>query len=62
MSTFSTDGPKCPYCGWQDRPDDSFYYNESGFVMQCEELDCGKKFKVQPYCSWSWTTRKAEAA
>ena len=52
---FSTDGVACPFCGYLFVPDENYYYNESGYIFDCPE--CEAVFKVQPFCSWSWTSR-----
>lgn len=51
---YSTEGPVCPFCQVVFTPDENYFYNESGFVMDC---DCGGHFHVRPECSWSWDTR-----
>lgn len=55
---FSPDGPICPHCGWLCTPDEAFYYNETGYDLECGE--CEKKFNVQPNCRWTWFTRPVE--
>lgn len=52
---FSNIGPTCPYCEFGETPDEPFFFNEGGFDLDCGE--CGKKFIVQPNCSWTWVTR-----
>lgn len=52
--TYSTSGPKCPYCGFQITPDEGFYYDENKYTEEtCGE--CEKKFSVSVYNSTSWT-------
>jgi hypothetical protein len=55
LEGFSTEGPVCPCCGSQRTPDEASYYDESGFELECDE--CGTAFTVQPFASWSWTSR-----
>jgi hypothetical protein len=55
LSEYSTDGVKCPFCGCVFTPDEAYYYNENGYLFECAE--CTATFKVQPFCSWSWTSR-----
>lgn len=53
LSTYSNDGPECPYCGRQFVPDESYYYDEAAFTqMECDE--CRKTFKVEVHHSVSW--------
>lgn len=63
MSTYSTNGPKCPYCGFDFTPDEPHYYDESNYTEDiCGNLDCGKKFKVSVYTQTSWTCHPVETA
>ena len=54
-TAFNTDGVECPFCGHVSVPDEAFYYNQSGYVLDCGE--CEREFNVQPVCLWSWTSR-----
>ena len=56
MSVYNTDGPECPKCGTIWKPDDSYYYDERGFDLECYE--CETKFSVRPAVYWSWTTKE----
>jgi hypothetical protein len=52
--TYSTDAAICPYCGYENRPEDSdgILYDENTGSYECG--DCAKAFKVR-VCSWfSW--------
>lgn len=51
---WSTDGPVCPHCSVLITPDENFFYDQSGYRLDC---DCGGHFNVRPDCSWSWTTQ-----
>lgn len=52
--TYSTDGPKCPYCARQYTADEPHYFDENNYTEEdCD--DCGKKFEVRVYTSTSWT-------
>ncbi len=44
-STFSTEGPKCPYCGDQITADDGMFYDEMNYTEE-ECYSCGKTFEV----------------
>jgi hypothetical protein len=50
--TTSLDGPVCPFCGFSYTLDEAFYFNESGYDLECE---CGGHFHVRPAASWMWT-------
>jgi hypothetical protein len=56
LPTFSTGGPECPGCGRTYTPDEAWYFDETGFDLDCDE--CGVTFSVQPNCAYSWTSRK----
>lgn len=52
--TYSTEGPTCPHCGRVYTPDESHYFDESGYTQ--DECDgCGKPFTVAVCISTSWT-------
>jgi hypothetical protein len=36
-------------------PDENYYFDESGFDLDCDE--CGGVFHVRPDASWSWSSR-----
>lgn len=53
-STYSTEGPICPYCARQYTADEGHYYDEQNYTEQ--ECDgCEKTFSVRVYTSTSWT-------
>ena len=54
--TYSTEGPKCPYCEHQHVPDDPFYYDEYLTEMECGK--CERTFCVQVEHSTSWTANE----
>lgn len=54
--SYNTDGPECPGCGYVWRPDDSHYFNESGFDLECHE--CGMNIVVSPNVHWSWSCKE----
>lgn len=53
---YSKDGAICPYCGHLHQPCDTDYsiYDENLCTFDCH--DCGKKFNISLYVSYSWTT------
>ena len=53
--TYSTDAAICPYCGHENRPEDSDYalYDENLGTFEC--MECEREFKVRVYKSFSWT-------
>ena len=55
--TYSTDAAICPYCGYENRPEDSGYslYDENLEEYECTE--CEEVFKVRVYKSFSWTPK-----
>lgn len=53
--SFSTDGPVCPCCNAKWTTDETFYFDESGYELTCDE--CSTVLSVQPSASWSWTSR-----
>lgn len=53
-STYSTEGPKCPHCGYQITADESEYYDEQRYTEE-ECPECGKLFDVSVYINTSWT-------
>lgn len=57
--TWSTDGPICPECRTEYVTDEAFYFDQSGYTIEC---DCGAAFTVQPDCSWTWTARRIASA
>ena len=53
-STYSNEGPKCPYCGRQFTADESYYYDDRNYTQdECDE--CGKSFNVEVFTETSWT-------
>jgi len=51
--TFSTEGPKCPYCGRQYTADEAGYYDEQNYTSEtCD--GCGKKFSVSVVTQTHW--------
>ncbi len=52
--TYSTEGPRCPYCDSQLTADDPVYYDEQAYTED-ECPDCGKSFLVSVYTQTSWT-------
>lgn len=52
--TYSKEGPKCPYCGFQCTADEAFFYDEQRFT-EYECTDCEKTFDVEVCVSVSWT-------
>ena len=51
-TSFSTNGPKCPQCGFTFTPDERYYYERGYDKDECQE--CGCKFKVEVHYSVSW--------
>lgn len=59
--SYSTDGPKCPACGYTFTPDESHYYDEQRYTDdECQ--DCGCKFKVEVNISTSWSCEEIPPA
>lgn len=54
LKTYSTEGPRCPYCGFQFTPDEPHYFDEMGYTEQ-DCPDCEKKFSVSVFTQTSWT-------
>ncbi len=48
------EGPECPYCEAVHPADESHYFDEGGFTIECSE--CGKEFQVWPSISVAWRT------
>lgn len=56
MSTYSIDGPVCPYCRYQRHPEGADGdYDEGTTEMTCGA--CDRDFAVYIHVSHSWTTR-----
>lgn len=53
-SELSTDGPVCPYCGKQIRPDDPAFYSEDYSNDECPQ--CDRKFEVSVSHQVWWET------
>lgn len=52
--TYSTEGPQCPYCGFQYTADDPIYYDAQRFTEEtCDQ--CDKTFDVEVFTSTTWT-------
>jgi hypothetical protein len=52
-SSYSSDGPKCPKCGFTFTPDEGVYYDELRYTEdECQECKC--KFKVEVHNSTTW--------
>jgi hypothetical protein len=60
MDAYSTDGPKCPRCGFTFTPDESIYYEPRYTEDECQE--CKSKFTVEVHLSVSWRTELIEPA
>ena len=55
--TYSTEGPKCPFCGNEFTPDEAHYFDEMRYTSEtCDS--CGKDFDVDVYTQTSWTCTK----
>lgn len=51
--TWSSEGPKCPYCDRQFTADEPFYYDEMNYTQEtCDE--CGSKFEVRVEATVAW--------
>lgn len=55
---YNRDGPECPYCGHVETIDEAFYYDETGFDIECG--NCAKHYQCAPHSSWSWTSNAKE--
>lgn len=52
--TVSTEGPQCPYCGYEVTADDSSYFDETGYTRDtCQ--GCGKEFRVDVFTETTWS-------
>lgn len=51
-TTYSTDGPTCPGCGSEYTPDETWYYEQGGYKITCDECAC--EFMVMAEALWSW--------
>jgi len=52
---FRFDGPKCPHCGYVQRPDDAHYFDEDTTSLSCNS--CGKDFAVYvQHMGFRWST------
>lgn len=54
------EGPECPYCGCVHTADESHYFDQGGFEIECNE--CEREFKVWPNISVSWRTESVANA
>lgn len=53
-STYSSEGPECPYCGFVFTPDEGHYFDENRYTEDtCPE--CEKKFKVEVFHRVTWS-------
>ena len=59
-SSYSTNGPTCPKCGFTFTPDESIYYEPRYTEDECQE--CGCKFSVEVHHSVSWRCEVIETA
>jgi DNA-directed RNA polymerase subunit RPC12/RpoP len=59
LKTYSTSGPRCPYCGFQYTPDEPHYFDESNYTEE-DCSDCGRTFSVSVYTSTSWTCEQRD--
>lgn len=48
------EGPICPFCERQFTADESHYFDEVGFEIECDE--CGNEIKILPQILTSWRT------
>lgn len=57
---YSTAGAICPHCEHENRASESDggLYDEGVSEWECG--DCGKTFRVDAFCQWSWTTQPKE--
>jgi len=53
LYTYEMTGPKCPYCGYLERPEDGHLYDENLSEHQCGS--CEKTFDMRVYNSTSGT-------
>lgn len=51
--TYSTEGPKCPFCGRQYTADEAFYFDPTYVREDCDE--CGEPFTVDVENETVWT-------
>jgi transposase-like protein len=56
---YSSDGPKCPGCGFTFTPDDTYYYDPLYVEDTCQE--CGLSFNVEVEHSVCWRTSEKVA-
>ena len=55
---WSSKGPICPHCEYEQYADEGFYFDEDLIDLCCNS--CGKDFRVSVNVLWSWNTRKDE--
>lgn len=58
MSTYSTIGPECPYCGDIVTTDDPAYFSTEYVTDTC--VSCGKTFNVEVNHTTSWSCEEIE--
>lgn len=51
-SDYSSQGPKCPFCGHVITPDEEFFFKQERYELQCDE--CDGYFEVQTEMTVSW--------
>jgi len=57
--TYSTEGPRCPYCERQYTADEGYYYDEYGYTSEnCDS--CGKTFSVEVCHTVAWVCEAIE--
>lgn len=61
IETYSTNGPICPNCGREYTADESHYYDDNGFTIDCDG-GCRKTFEVEVHTSTSWTSTPIDDA
>lgn len=45
-------GPRCPYCGAEKYADETEYFEEIAFSVECDE--CGRRYNILPKVETSW--------
>lgn len=58
-STYESEGPRCPYCGYQITADDPVFYDEQDYTEE-ECPGCGKIFDVEVCRSVDWSCHRKE--
>lgn len=53
--SFRDDGPKCPHCGFVQRPDEAHFFDEDWCDATCSS--CGKDYRVHVHhMGFRWST------